>query len=910
VIESGGSTGLDGPTRELVRVAAAATADPEGAMTRLSRIVTADPGIAADEDRLRRVAAVAGASRALAESIAAHPELLGNDPGRYESVPLRLRALLTAVAGDELTGAVDLTEATARLSDGFDAMVEDALARARSSVADRHPAAADVPIAVIAMGKWGGREINYYSDLDLVFVHGAEEGRETDARVAAIAVAGRLMTDLSTRTYDGTGIAVDVDLRPEGSTGPLSRSLESYRAYYARWGEAWELQALLKARPAAGDAELGRLFRQMADVVVWDPGLDAEALRSIRLLKTRAEQEAPARDIKRSPGGIRDIEFSVQMLQLVHGRFDTDLRVRGTLEAIAALGEHGYIEGREAEALSDNYRFLRNLEHRLQIWDLVQTHLLPDGPEERERLGRSLGLGGDSAAALEARLAKVRREVRDLHERLYFRPILDSLAGMDQAFLDADEASLRLAALGFRDVPAAVRAFEDMTSGLSRRSRVMQQVLPLMLDWLSQSPDPDLGLAQMRLLLANTTDHGALVSLLQGNPAAGERLCTLLGTGRLLGQLMDRMPEFIPSLAGEQPVWEIRDAAGATERLVGLLDSRPEMDAKIGTIRRFVRRRKLRIAARDVLAGAPVEETLASLSDGADAALAGALHALGAEDGSGFAVVAMGKWGGRELSYGSDVDVIYVFGADADREAATRIAVDFESVVSTPGRHGDGYLLDSELRPEGRRGPIARSIEGYARYYREWAEPWELLALVKARPAVGDRHVLASFAGLISEVLWARDLDPSVAREVRAIKARVEAERVPLGEDPAYHIKLGPGGLSDVEFLTQLLQLRHGGAVPEARVTGTIPALDALLVAGVLGDDDHAALREAYLFLTRVRLRLHLQRGQDSDMFPTSQDHLARLAASLGFDRHSDLLELYRRHTRRARRVFEDLFFQ
>lgn len=873
---------------------------------RLKAIIETDPSIAEDEALLQRAAAIVGASRALGTAMSTHPELLRGAP-ENASVPLRLRSVLISIAGDELMGRTDIETAMYRFADAIDHLVEECLQRSRQAISVRHPIALELPFAVIAMGKWGARELNYYSDIDLVFVHEPLPGSQTEARTAAIALASRLIADLSSPTFEGTAIAVDADLRPEGTMGPLSRSLDSYQTYFERWGEAWEKQALLKARWAAGDRDLGERFEALAERVIWDPGLDAESLRSIRLLKARAEEEAAARDIKRSPGGIRDIEFSVQMLQLVHGRFDTDIRVPATLDALKALGTHGYIEDHEAEKMSDAYRFLRNLEHRIQIWDLTQTHLVPNTPADRERLGRSLGLGPDPAAELENQLTTVRREVRDLHKRLYFRPILDSLAGVE-GVLEPEAARIRLEALGFRDVTAAARAFEDMTGGLSRRSRVMQQVLPLMLDWLSQSPDPDLGLAQMRLLLANTTDHGPLVSLLQGSPIAGERLCMLLGNGRLLGDLLDRIPEFIPRLSAENPEWDIRDAPGAVERLLGLLAARPDPEAKIGTIRRFTRRRKLRIAARDVLDNPDIEVTIGSLSDSADAAVLGALHVTEGMDSLG--VIAMGKWGGRELSYGSDLDLMYVHANDADREQAHRIAGELGRVLSEPGRHGEGYALDADLRPEGKQGPLARSVDGFRRYYDQWAAPWEMLALVKARPAVGNPDVLSAFAEVIEPVVWRADLPSAISREIRLIKARVESERIPPGEDPDFHLKLGPGGLSDVEFVTQLLQLQHGGRLPELRVTGTLPALRLLFDHGIIKRADFEALHEPYRFLTRVRLRLHLQRGQVSDSLPSDPGQLGRLAAALGFDRHSDLKEQYRMHSRRARRVFEALFYE
>jgi glutamate-ammonia-ligase adenylyltransferase len=852
-----------------------------------------------------RVAALEQVSPPLAATLAARPDLLdGVDAGA--SVSARVQAALIEIALADLDG-IGLAETTRRLSDAIDSVVASELEEAVEQVSQRHPIAPQVRFAVIAMGKWGARELNYFSDIDLVFVHEPVAGEENPSRAAALAIAGRLIATLTARTFDGPTLNVDADLRPEGTIGPLSRSLDGYAGYYERWSEPWELQALIKARPAAGDRDLGRRFREMADRTIWDNGLDVAALRSIRALKVKAEEGAQQSDIKRSRGGIRDIEFAVQLLQLVHGRVDTDLRVSATLDAIDALREHGYIEEPEAERMIDAYVFLRNVEHRLQLRELRQTHSIPSEPAAREVLARSLGFTVDPVAELEARLAGVRATARDLHERLYFRPILDSLAGLEHARLDPADAAVRLEALGFRNAVAAGKAVTDLTSGLSRRSRVMHQALPLMLDWLSQSPDPDLGLDQLRLLLARSTDHAALVTLLQTNPVAGERLCTLLGTGRLVGDLMDRIPEFIPRLASDELIAEIRDLAHESDRLLDLLDSRPDLEDKVGTIRRSVRRRKLRIAARDILGLAPTESTLVALSDTADAAMKAALHVL-MRPGDRFGVIAMGKWGGREISYGSDLDVMYIHDGD-DATRGLELAAGVGRLLSEPTRHGEAYQVDVGLRPEGRKGPLSRSIDSFRRYYQDWVAPWELLALVKGRTAAGDADLLATYFEMVEPVIWRGQLGPDVVREIRRIKARVESERIPPDEDPDFHLKLGPGGLSDVEFAVQLLQLQHGGRLPDLRVTGTFPALDALRDAEILAPADHDALHDAYLLLTRIRLRLHLQRGRASDSLPTDPAATGRLAASLGFDRVADLREQYRAYTRRARRTFERVFY-
>jgi glutamate-ammonia-ligase adenylyltransferase len=884
-------------------------ADPTGAWTRLIPMIEADPTIVEDDTLLRRACALAGASRALSQAVARRPGLLQGSASD-ESVPILARAALTPIAADDLAGALDMKEATAAFSDAMDRLAAEVLCRARTATGERHPLAARLPFAVIAMGKWGARELNYSSDLDLVLVHDTAGADESAGRAAALALAAAFVGALSARAGDGSRLLVDLDLRPEGSIGPLSRGLASYSQYYARWGEPWELQSLLKARPVAGDEALGERFMAMADQVIWERGLDVDALRSIRRLKEEAEAGARPSDVKKSRGGIRDVEFSVQLLQLVHGRLEPELRKRGTLDALQALADLGFVGEEDRVSLDGAYRFLRDLEHRIQLWDLRQTQDLPADPERRAQLGRSLGMANDPARELEMRLGEVRSVVRDVHERLYFRPILEALVGSPSARLGIEQAALRLEALGFLDVAAAQRALEELTSGLSRRSRAMHHVLPLMLDWLSLSPDPDLGLAQLRMVLANTPDHAALVTLLQVNPLAGERLCRLLGTSRLIGDLIDRIPEFVPRLADERLLGEIRSGPEETARLIGLLESRPEPDARIGTIRRMARRRKLRIAARDILDQADTVTTLGSLTDSADAAVTGALHVVTDGDPSGFAVVAMGKWGGGELSYGSDLDVVYLFDDESRRDWALRIPTGLARVLSEPSRHGEAYALDAELRPEGRKGPMARSLESYRRYYEEWAEPWEMLALVKARVVAGDALLGNVWSELVDGFVWQPQLPAEFLRSIREIKARVEKERIPPGEDPDYHLKLGRGSISDVEFLTQLLQLRHGGHAPVLRVSGTLDAIEVLAAEGVVQPYEQRALSESYLFCTRVRLRLHLQTGRAVDALPTGPDELRSLAASLGFDRASELREEYRRVTRRARQVFQTRFYE
>ncbi len=889
----------------LARAAVVLGPSRSDALARLSPVIAAVELSDLDDETMARLCAVASVSRALPAALANHPSLIDPASAGDHSFALQQRQALFQIAGDEIRGTVDLADAMLRYSDFIDGLIERGLGAARERVGAQHPPAAEIEFAVIAMGKWGAQELNYYSDIDLLFVHGEYPADPEAGRRAALALASRLMAMLSDSTFDGPGLIIDADLRPEGTMGPLTRRIEAYGRYYEKWAEPWELQALIKARPAAGSEELGEQFTALASQFVWEKGLDVDALRGLRRIKAMTEDRANPDDIKRAPGGIRDIEFTVQMLQLVHGRHDATVRVRSTLGALDALETGEFITPEERAELEEGYRFLRSLEHQIQLWDLRQTHRFPGGEEDRARLASNLMMPG--ALELTERLKAIRRQARTLHERIYFRPVLESLVGSPSARLGPERAGERLVALGFGNPRESGRALEELTRGLSRRSHAMQQMMPLMLDWLSLAPDPDLGLSQLRLLLAHTPDHSSLVARLLNSPTTGERLAMLLGTGRLLGDLIDRIPEAIPRLESDEALDRVRDRDEAAQRLLGLLESRPDRDDRIGTIRRFARRRRFRIAARDILRDHPITGTIEALSVTADAAMIAALEVAAPEQK--FAVIALGRWGGGELSYGSDLDLMYVY-EGMDRDDALAIPGRLRQILSDPGKHGEGYELDAGLRPEGKSGPIARSVESLHRYYNEWAEPWEILALTRARAVAGHPDVIRAFYDTINPILWREQLEPEAIQSIRKIKARVETERIDPDEDADFHIKLGPGSLSDIEFVTQLLQLKHGATNPYLQTTVTPKALGALLEMGVIHQSDYNTLVNSYEFCTRVRLRLHLQRGRLADSLPTDPDQLSRLASSLGYDRTVELRERFQQVTRRSRRVFERLFYE
>lgn len=856
------------------------------------------------------LAPLAGASRGLWDSLLRHPEWALATAEESVDPRLLVQRRTIEIALADLHSRWDLSRVARALSDLADEVAGLTLDLSRRDNRVRFPEIDRLPIAIIALGKWGGRELNYASDIDLLFVYEPGGLDEEVARRLANRLAVAFIDLLARPTAEGIAFRVDTDLRPEGSLGPLIRTVNSYRNYYERWGEAWEFQALLKARPAAGDKTLARDFMEMASSLVWPPSLNPESVRALRRLKARAEEAADPDDIKRAPGGIRDIEFSVQLLQLIHGRMDSELRPQGTLEALDALAAGDYVRAEDAQGLAESYRFLRTVEHRLQMWQMSQTHRLPS---DREQLALAMGYRSSQSNAAElfnADLTSHRAQVRSLHERLYYRPLLEAFAAAPAKGLSRERAAERLQALGFNDVAGAAQAIEDLTAGLSRRSRLMQQLLPLMVDWLADAPNPDLGLNQLAMLVAASPDSAQLTGTLRDRPISGQRLCRLLGSSRMVGAYLDRIPEFLPRLADDGLLTELPEAEDVLHTALERMRLRPDLDSRMASLRRLVRRRMLRVAAADLLDMVDLDRVTAALTHTADAAANAALWTASQHAGEiPLGVVAMGKWGGRELGYGSDLDLIYVIGSTEQAEAGLRVAGEFAVVLGRHTADGVAYQVDASLRPEGKQGSLARSLDAYHSYYQHRAAPWERLALIKARPVAGSETVRSSFAELASAHAYPERVDSEMVRAIRHIKARVEKERLPRGEDPEFHLKLGRGGLSDIEFLVQLWQLRLGRHHPELRTTSTLRALEVLDSVGVLSQAEAQHLAATYRLCTKLRNRLFLQSGRAQDSLPID-DELARLAQSLGFENRGVLREEYRRMTRRARNIFEAKFFE
>jgi len=943
---------LAADVRDSVLEQVAAAADPDAALAGVAGLVEkaidADvlrSELGRDEPLRTRLTAVCGASLALAEHLRRRPEhwhdlraaagrlptLRDDDAAAAGPDELRVayRRRLLRIAADDLTAATGFDEVVGALSALADETLEVALRQARAQLPEQ---AARCRLAVIALGKCGGRELNYISDVDVVFVHEATDGTAVDDAVrAASQLAAALIRVCSDHTAEGTIWPVDAGLRPEGRSGPLSRTLESHLGYYESWASSWEFQALLKARPAAGDADLGRRYAAAVEELVWRAGEREGFVAEVRQMRRRVVAQIPVGDVDRAlklgPGGLRDVEFAVQLLQLVHGRGDPTLRERSTIAALAALTGGGYVGRTDGRGLAESYRFLRTMEHRLQLWRLRRTQLVPDDDEVLRRLGRSVGHRTEPVEQVRAQWQECGREVRRLHEKLFYRPLLEAVAALPASDLRLSEGSARdrLTALGYQDPRSALAHLEALTSGLSRRAAIQRQLLPAMLGWFADGPDPDAALLAFRRVSDRLGTTHWYLARLRDEGATAERLARLLCGSRFATDLLLGAPESV-ALLGSDDDLQPRSQQLLLDEMSAASHRHSDPDAQADAVRAMRHRELCRLAVGDALGLLDVDRVGAALTDVAIATLTGALDVasqkVAADRGEPLpvrmAIVSMGRLGGHEMGFASDADVLFVHvpvaGIEERRatEFAHAIAAELRRILALPGA-APALDIDAGLRPEGRQGSLVRSLSSYAAYYARWSQPWETQALLRAEAVIGDPEVCERFRALIDPLRWpARGLGQLAETEIRRIKARVDAERLPRGADPAAHLKLGPGGLADVEWTVQLLQLRHAARVEGLRTTRTVEALEAAVAAGILERADADDLLAAWRLAQRLRNAVLQVRGRPSDSLPRDLRDRAGVAYLLGLDVHDSgrVSEDWRRAARRSRLVVERLFWR
>ena len=951
--------------------------DPDMALSNFVDIVNAMQSsqrdlehVISDNDALKRLVTVLGVSDAMGKFMRFKPQLVeaaavDNCNSHLFNHAQRRARLLKAVGADPDEPAMpvaskDLAEAATALRSSYrnqlaaiiaqDAVADDptsiqpTISRELSDLADaalegalaiaRHETEGSehVRFTIIGMGKLGAQELNYVSDVDLIYV---VEPADKDVDHQTLIRVGTKMGTVLQRVCQSAIMGV--------AEQPLWQ-----------WAENWEFQALLKARPVAGDPDLGQAYMDMTRPFVWSASKRKNFVYDCQKMRKRVEDLIPAplkdREIKLGRGGLRDVEFTVQMLQLVHGRTDESLRTSNTLDSLQRLSEGGYVSRKQAVRMSQDYRFERVMEHRQQIWSLKRTHLFPDlgrasvgglekkrdidvdelnQNQELRRLARAFGLHPEE---LVDKYDDTRREVRHLHLDIYYRPMLPVNAQMenDQIVLSVEAAQERFESIGFGDPDAAIRHVQALTAGVGRAAKINRIILPAVLQWLGEGQNPDMGLLSWRKLEENFGTESGYLGFLRDSPSAAQRLCHILSNSRFLGDALNKSVESI-SWLGDDDNLQARTREALDVQTGSALERFGSNINEFATSMRAMRRHEIERIGLSWMSGVISDsDSLKAMTDVYDAIIDASLtwavrHQI-AEFGvettpAGITVIAMGRYGGREVNFSSDADAILIYrpADDADdgqaNAFAKKVVEDLRNILQGPTTLEPKIELDLDLRPEGKNGPLVRSYASCEEYYESWASTWERQALLRARYAAGDAELARDFLINIADPLRypTTELTEAELQNIRKLKARMEAERLPRGVRRERHLKLGKGGLSDVEWTVQLMQLQHAGDIKDLRVNGTLEALDVLEAKKLISAIDAIQLRKAWTLCTAARNGSYLWSGRanQADILPDDIYSLGGIAVYLGYGAHrgqhfeNDLLAVMRK----CRDVCQRLFY-
>ncbi len=838
------------------------------------------------------------------------------------------------IAIADLLGRAGVLETTGALSRLADECIRGALGIALAATGDRAGLGAD--FCVVAMGKLGARELNLSSDIDLVYLFA---GAADAARLEAASRLGETLTELlAARCF-----RVDLRLRPGGRGSPLAIPLVSALRWYESMGDTWERAALLRARPAAGAIAAGaRLLEDLAPFI-YRRYLDFDTLRQLRAMKRQIERElgSPervARDLKLGRGGIRELEFFVQSLTLIYGGRDPRLRTTGTIGAIDRLEAHDYLAARLARKLREAYLLLRDAEHKLQVVAGLQTHALPATPAAFAALAARMGFGKgtDAPARLGARLRESRefvaRQFREMlaggGERGEHEASASALAAW-RAAGDRTQAAAALKELGFAHPAESANHLALLAEGAPRasssprRRELIERLSPALIDEIRTLADPDLALRNLASFIAAVGARTSFLALLEEHPATRQALLKLFASSDHLSTLFIRHPELLDTLVRSDLARTRRRPEQLRAELRGLVAASGDFEARLDAIRSFRHQEFLRIAIADLAGGLELEELQTELTHLAETVLGEALRLARAEVGSrrglpaGLALcaIAMGRLGAAEMSYNSDLDLIFVYhlGGEANgmgHEGAARVVQKLIAILEAPTREGIAYKIDLRLRPSGNAGPLVASLGGFREYHRQSSSVWERQALVRARVIAGDKWLWDEVEEARREFVYGRGIGAAEVAEIAAMRARMERE-IGAESRERLNLKQGRGGLVDIEFLTQMMALRHGHAFPELRRRGTIALIRALGEARLIPGRAAEELEADYRFLTRLENRLRIETDQAAWALPTKLDDLAPLARRMGYEgagAAAQLRDELERRRGRVRAAFEACF--
>lgn len=871
--------------------------------------------------------------------------------GKFEDSPGQVHALARFKRREILRiGARDILKVTgvagtiAELSNLADGVLEAIYEVCFRGLVERHGRPRhgsagcyrDSRFTILAMGKLGGHELNYSSDIDLIYVYDGEQGHTQAVGPSQKSIpnpefftklAQSITHELSTVTEEGYFYRVDLRLRPEGSAGPVASSLSACRNYYGSWGETFERLALIKARPTGGSIELGNEFCESFRSFVYRRFLDFAALEEIQEIKGRIEAKLASRKtqsphVKLGAGGIREVEFFVQALQLIYGGRHPQLQKRGTLPALDLLLESGFLSVQAHHELRDAYVFLRDLEHKLQMVYHFQTHELPSDPCELSKCARRMGFRAKTPSsvverflgAFESHRAAVQRNFQNL---IAFRStgsvgvaLREASLALNRNLSEAESLEI-LAKPGFDDPRTALhqvvllRDTPSFAHSPSKMRNLLANLLPPLLSALQASPDPDTGLNYFERFAAALGARDALYTLLNESPVALHRLVQVLSCSHFLANFLCRKTEFLDFLLREDFIESVKTRAEYLAEFERCAEPGKNWEGQIAALRNQQQAELFRIQMKDILDGNHRPSVGAQLAGLAEACLLTALQLacrqLEQNGNPGFGqwaqdrlvILALGKLGGADLSYNSDLDLVYFYSVDEGESAAvvqecvSRVVETLDEILSISRGEGAIYRIDTRLRPEGKKGGLVAAIHRYEEYLERRAENWERLALVRHRFVFGSPQNRARLGEMLRRFVYGQELTPQALQAIVHVRQRMESE---IGKEEAqhFHIKAGCGGLTDIEFAVQLLQMRYGRQTPDLQAPNTLAAMSKLALLGLIPQSDCFVLYVGYEFLRFVENRLRISSPYGTASVSRDPKSLGRIARLLGYSSVND----------------------
>jgi glutamate-ammonia-ligase adenylyltransferase len=996
------------PIETVAKIAAAALdcAVPDMALNNLERISSALPGSSLPElcdraDRLRQLLALLGSSPFLTNIICRDPasfEMLFNrseiDLVRTEAeMILALRAGLPPdidfhglfpflrrfkyremlrIATRDLSGLAELEEVTRELSSLAAASLQIAAEVTRSLLIAEHgvPILSDsgeeAELTILGMGKFGGRELNFSSDIDLIYFYTSDQGATVGVPDGQGGVKGcislhtffvkqgeMITKAINQVTDEGFVFRVDLGLRPEGKGGDMALSLRSAEVYYELWGQSWERAAMLKARPVAGSIALGEELLKRIEPFIHRRYLDYNLIEDMMAMKKKIDASLARElegeyNIKLGRGGIREIEFFIQALQLVYAGKNPQLREKNSLKSLALLKGAKLVSKEDCGLLSDAYRFLRTVEHRIQVVQERQTHNLPKKDDEYLALARRCGFRSpDGAERFREELEKHRSDVSFIYGNLFLsrdQKLKEEVAPEIYLFFDrsADPDILKemLAERRFKNVEAGYEHLLLLRDGpprahlTERAHRLLEKIGPPLLQEIFASPDPDMAMTNMERFLCAVGSRSLFYALLAENREVMKLIVSLFGMSEFLSKIFIGHPELLDSMVARTLASSFKHASTMEQELEGMLALAADFEEQLDVLRRYRHEEFLRIGMNDIYGKLGQTEVASQLTTLAEACLKAACRIAqqelarfgtpvfndseGVDHPADFAVIGMGKMGGMELNYHSDLDIIYIYDRQGNTDGVKQITnheyfaklgQKIIMVLTTQTREGYVYKLDTRLRPSGNAGPLVTSLDSFKSYHRDESQVWERQALTKARVVLGGDNLKDGIEEIIRHTVYGFSADEGVRSEIHRLRMRMENE-IAKESAGSYNIKTGRGGMVDVEFIVQYLLLKHGHSIPEIRSKSTLNSLKSIRSAGIIEENDCNTLLGGYKFLRRLENRLRIVHDYSMNDLGGTKEYLDMLARRLGYDpklRHPGeaLMKEYEEITEGVREVYE-----